>query len=458
MSTVSRILNDKDTKAASSEVRERVWQIINETGYVPNANARDLRSSSGKNHGTREKEKSYFACVYARSSDSNDHFFSELANAVKYEAYKKGYILKCSFYASDLNKKSFMATVKDQNISGFVVLGRFANDYANYIMGEQKNVVYVSLNPVDTKHDTIYCNGRKAGMMATEHLLSMGHTEIAYVGEMAKENRFAGYREALMAHGLEVDAARVVEAKQTLEGGYQGARQLCERAAGFSAVFCANDATAMGCVTNIVHHVMADKPESVGLIGCGYMNLMTLAALKKAGVKKLVAFDLDDGKLELAKKYGATDVINSAKEDYVERVYQLTDGKFFDTVIEMCGSLAGLLTACRTIKFSRTNGQLAGEYNGRGRIIITSVYSRQEVFSVDLANEIVLRGPILDASHPMTGEDMLFNDEEAVQLFAEGTIPMDQMISHTIPFTELATGMEWLAHPPAGYIKGVVLF
>ena len=220
--------------------------------------------------------------------------------------------------------------------------------------------------------------------------------------------------------------------------------------------FCV--AEPMGCVTNIVHHVMADKPESVGLIGCGYMNLMTLAALKKAGVKKLVAFDLDDGKLELAKKYGATDVINSTKEDYVERVYQLTDGKFFDTVIEMCGSLAGLLTACRTIKFSRTNGQLAGEYNGRGRIIITSVYSRQEVFSVDLANEIVLRGPILDASHPMTGEDMLFNDEEAVQLFAEGTIPMDQMISHTIPFTELATGMEWLAHPPAGYIKGVVLF
>lgn len=265
VSTVSRILNDKDTKAASSEVRERVWQIINETGYVPNANARDLRSSSWKNHGTREKEKSYFACVYARSSDSNDHFFSELANAVKYEAYKKGYILKCSFYASDLNKKSFMATVKDQNISGFVVLGRFANDYANYIMGEQKNVVYVSLNPVDTKHDTIYCNGRKAGMMATEHLLSMGHTEIAYVGEMAKENRFAGYREALMAHGLEIDTARVVEAKQTLEGGYQGARQLCERAGGFTAVFCANDATAMGCI-KYLRETGIKVPEQVSVI------------------------------------------------------------------------------------------------------------------------------------------------------------------------------------------------
>lgn len=214
----------------------------------------------------------------------------------------------------------------------------------------------------------------------------------------------------------------------------------------------------MGCVTNIVHHVMQDKVESVGLIGCGYMNLMTMSALKNAGVKLVVAFDLDDSKLELAKKFGADVVINSAKEDYVERVYQLTNGKFFDTVVEMCGSLYGLLTACRTIKFSRTYGQLIGKYEGRGRIIITSVYSRQEVFPVDLANEITLRGPILDASHPMTGEDMLYNDEEAVRDFVSGVIPLYDMISHTIPFAELKTGMEWLAKPPKDYIKGIVLF
>ena len=220
--------------------------------------------------------------------------------------------------------------------------------------------------------------------------------------------------------------------------------------------FCV--AEPIGCVTNIVHHIFQDKVEYIGLIGCGYMNLMTMAALRDTGVREIVAFDLDDRKLELAKKFGATTVINSAKEDYVEKVYQLTNGRFFDCVVEMCGSLNGLLTACRTIKFSRTNGMLNGTYNGRGRIIITSVYSREEVFPVDLANELVLRGPILDASHPMTGENMLYNDIEAVQKFVDGTIPMDRMISHTIPFRELATGMEWLANPPKDYVKGVVLF
>lgn len=67
VSTVSRILNDKDTKAASSEVRERVWQIINETGYVPNANARDLRSSSGKTM-ARAKRKRAISPAYTHAA------------------------------------------------------------------------------------------------------------------------------------------------------------------------------------------------------------------------------------------------------------------------------------------------------------------------------------------------------------------------------------------------------
>lgn len=218
-------------------------------------------------------------------------------------------------------------------------------------------------------------------------------------------------------------------------------------------------AEPMGCVTNIVHHMFqGDEPKTVGLVGCGYMNLMTMAMLRKYNLERVIAFDLLDEKLELAKKYGATDAINSSKDDYVEKVYKLTDGRFLDCVIEMCGSIYGLLTACRTIKFSRTNAQLMGTYNGRGKIMITSVYSREEKFPVDLANEIVLRGPILDASHPMTGENMLFNDEEAVALFEDGTIPLDEMISHTVKFDDLKTGMELMENPPKDYIKGVVVF
>lgn len=217
-------------------------------------------------------------------------------------------------------------------------------------------------------------------------------------------------------------------------------------------------AEPMGCVTNILHKVLQYGARSVGLVGCGYMNLMMMSALRDAGIETIVAFDILDSKLSLAKEFGATHTFNSAREDYVEGTYQLTGGKFLDCVIEMCGSLNGLFTACRTVKFSRTNGQLDGEYNGRGYIVITSVYSGLETMSVELANEIVLRAPILDAAHPMSGESMLQNDIEAVEDYARGVIPMDRLVTHTTSFERLAEGFDWMEHPPKGYLKGVVLF
>lgn len=214
----------------------------------------------------------------------------------------------------------------------------------------------------------------------------------------------------------------------------------------------------MGCVTNILHYMQQDELHNVGLIGCGYMNLMMISALKSIGVDRVFAVDINDQKLELARKFGADILINSTRENLVERVFLETDGRFLDSVVEMSGSLKGLQSACSIIKFAKENGLPTGEYNGRGRIIITSVYSNEEVFPKELGYELVLRCPILDAAHPMSGVSVLENDALAVRMFTEGSIPMDKMISHTVPFSRLQEGLMWLKQPPKDYIKGVVLF
>ena len=46
VSTVSRVVNGKDAKAASPEVSSRIWKIVRETGYTPNLNAQNLQSGS----------------------------------------------------------------------------------------------------------------------------------------------------------------------------------------------------------------------------------------------------------------------------------------------------------------------------------------------------------------------------------------------------------------------------
>lgn len=43
VSTVSRVINQKNTKAASPEVQERIWEIVRKSGYTPNATARSLK-------------------------------------------------------------------------------------------------------------------------------------------------------------------------------------------------------------------------------------------------------------------------------------------------------------------------------------------------------------------------------------------------------------------------------
>ena len=43
VSTVSRVINQKNTKAASPEVQERIWKIVRKSGYTPNATARSLK-------------------------------------------------------------------------------------------------------------------------------------------------------------------------------------------------------------------------------------------------------------------------------------------------------------------------------------------------------------------------------------------------------------------------------
>ena len=78
--------------------------------------------------------------------------------------------------------------------------------------------------------------------------------------------------------------------------------------------------------------------EYVMVIGCGMIGIGAIvrAALRGA---KVIAVDLDNEKLELAKRVGASYVINSKTENVHERMLDITEGFGADVVIEAVGSL-----------------------------------------------------------------------------------------------------------------------
>jgi threonine dehydrogenase-like Zn-dependent dehydrogenase len=203
----------------------------------------------------------------------------------------------------------------------------------------------------------------------------------------------------------------------------------------------------MMCVANIVQAAAPRLGERVAVVGCGFMGLMCIAGLKAENLGQLTAIDFIDNKLELAKKYGATHTINPSREELEDAMYKLTNGRGFDIVIEITGSLKGLNSALSIVKIA-----------GRGKICAPSMYTRGEIFTEEMAYYMMYRSPIIHVTHPWYCEDYMQTLEQGVEAYQKGIFPADELITHRIPFDRIEEGFQLLEHNPADYVKGIITF
>jgi alcohol dehydrogenase len=77
--------------------------------------------------------------------------------------------------------------------------------------------------------------------------------------------------------------------------------------------------------------------STVAIVGAGPVGLAALLTAQFYSPASIIMIDIDDNRLEIAKKFGATDVVNSAKEKAAEKVMELTDQAGVDTAIEAVG-------------------------------------------------------------------------------------------------------------------------
>lgn len=86
-----------------------------------------------------------------------------------------------------------------------------------------------------------------------------------------------------------------------------------------------------------VHTGAVGNGDTVAVIGCGGVGNAAIAGASRAGARRVIAIDLDDGKLDAAERFGATDTVNSSGTDPVEAVRSLTGGHGADVVIDAVG-------------------------------------------------------------------------------------------------------------------------
>ncbi|TDL31600.1 S-(hydroxymethyl)mycothiol dehydrogenase [Arthrobacter nitrophenolicus] len=79
------------------------------------------------------------------------------------------------------------------------------------------------------------------------------------------------------------------------------------------------------------------RGESVAVIGCGGVGIAAIAGARLAGATTIIAVDIDDNKIEMARSLGATHGVNSRQDDAVEAIRALTGGHGADVVIDAVG-------------------------------------------------------------------------------------------------------------------------
>ena len=94
--------------------------------------------------------------------------------------------------------------------------------------------------------DEVVCDGKKAAELAINHLISMGHKNIAYIGDCSYESRYIGYCNSLINNNIPMNYEWIKQTNQTRDSGEAAFEELLEKKENFSAVFCANDITAIG--------------------------------------------------------------------------------------------------------------------------------------------------------------------------------------------------------------------
>ena len=257
-STVSRVLNDPRHRCSSDGMRERIWQIAREMNYLPNEAARNLKLGAEAS-GSAARPRRIDVIVTRTSQRQPDPFFSELLRIIETETHAHRLLISHVWYLSTLSGhrqlgagavERELASVLGASVErgeGLVVIGKCApRILARLGDAYGGNVVSVGRNSTGYVADEVLCDGEKIAKLAVEHLISLGHRAIGYVGDCHNESRYRGYQRTLVEHGLDVSVGNVIECEHTETAGYAAMDELMKREDAPTALFCATDAIAIG--------------------------------------------------------------------------------------------------------------------------------------------------------------------------------------------------------------------
>jgi S-(hydroxymethyl)mycothiol dehydrogenase len=169
------------------------------------------------------------------------------------------------------------------------------------------------------------------------------------------------------------------------------------------------------------------RGDSVAVIGCGGVGNAAIAGSRLAGAAKIIAVDIDDRKLDQAKKLGATHSVNFAREDAVTAIRDFTGGFGADVVIDAVGR-------------PQTYEQAFYARDLAGTVVLVGVPTPDMRLELPLL-DVFGRGGALKSS--WYGDCLPSRDfPMLIDLYLQGRLDLDAFVSETIPLDDVEGAFE----------------
>jgi LacI family transcriptional regulator len=256
MATVSRIING--TAKVSAQRKHAVESAIAKLDFHPNQAARGLALG-----------KSMTIGVITQAIDSP--FYGEGLRGIEHYLQQHGYA--ALFMSGNWNEEDEARCMREllaRRVDGIIIFSGRLKDTA--LAGYAKKVPIV-LSGRGLKAGGVFSlpiEDRDGAMLATRHLIELGHRRIAFVSGTLDhpdaQERLSGYRRALSNASIPYDAKLVVPGDWHEEGGAEATRKLLASGISFTALFCVNDQTAYGACLAL-HRSGLTVPRDVSVVG-----------------------------------------------------------------------------------------------------------------------------------------------------------------------------------------------
>lgn len=255
--TVSRALSFPDK--VSEATRLKVLRAVEETGYVVNQLARNLRRRTT-------------SAIVVLVPNLGNQFFSHIIAGIESAASRAGYTVLVSDTRPPGGGEMLMDFVRNNRADGLISLdGNLPGSILSSASGGRgrPTLVFACEWRDGLGVPSVRFDNEGGAELAVDHLVSLGHSRIGHLlgppGNVLTDARFAGYRRAMARHGLPVREDWILQGDFTLESGVQAGREWLELAERPRAMFLANDEMAFGFISEL-HGKGVEVPRDLSVV------------------------------------------------------------------------------------------------------------------------------------------------------------------------------------------------